>query len=86
MDYESEQMLLSVDSRWPIRRSYPERASCLTACSSLIVEGGMVLLDETKGKLMGLPTMPDMLIVMAFHNQCVSLNDSDLKSQCPILS
>ena len=43
MDYERSKCS-SVDSRWPIRRSYPERASCvLTACSSLIVEGGMVL-------------------------------------------
>lgn len=84
MDYESEQMLLSVDPRWPIRRSYPERASCvLTACSSLIVEGGMILLDESKGKLLGLPTMPDMLIIVAFHDQCVSIEDSDFEEPRP---
>jgi len=84
LDYESEQMLLSVDSRWPIRRSYPERASCvLTACTSLIMEGGMVLLDESKGKLLGLPTMPEMLVIMAFHNQCVSLGDANFKAPQP---
>ena len=34
---------------------------------------------------MGLPTMPEMLIVMAFYNQCVSLNDSDFEEPMLIL-
>ena len=43
----------------------------------------MVLLDESKGKLLGLPTMPDMLVIMAFHNQCVSLGDANFKAPQP---
>ena len=43
----------------------------------------MVLLDESKGKLLGLPTYADRLVIMAFHNQCVSLSDSDFEEPKP---